>query len=397
MSQKVNELKDILKELWSEIDHEFEILKNELEQAQTNTVAQTIMMRAEQTLNPPIKRQEVNTGETEVSPEELAHLDNYFGKKIAETIQKAHEVKQLAISYQEAQPKDVGRIQSRLREVMTTAVKTIGYALMTTSLALTINYERTRYKVASQHNADGSITYKHPDAETTLALDYMAGKTDLTPNQKLALIKLNIRKSLRIHNVPIPEDMDAFTEEQFKDFFNTLLKKKETLYIANSIAPFSTDRLIKEGLPDNWLDTFFKKPMYNPKLYETLWRLEQSCDNPRIRWEDTGTSLAGRAHYSSTDNTLHIASPWMQYMDFEDEYISELSHAKQFADTPISSTFKYISSVFRTMKASALHGENPNTAYDAEYGLRDSLEYEAHHDIEHRLEEEIDKAETDKN
>lgn len=143
------------------------------------------------------------------------------------------------------------------------------------------------------------------------------------------------------------------------------------------------------------LNTLSGKGYYSSKISNILWRIEEECGSPNVRFQTTGPSIAGielgpniaRPYFNSLSNTVFIPDP--QFLEPGkggiEHLLAELSHSKQLGDNPLNFYAKAVASLFRILGEGGLDAKKLSKAQDKEYDLPGSLENEAHSLIEPEL------------
>lgn len=241
--------------------------------------------------------------------------------------------------------------------------------------AAVINHRATHPNLKVTTNSDGTITYVHPDKQTTHLLNVFAGR-------------------------------EKFSTEDIL-FFDRELKGRDSLLI---------DRA--KELNASFFDTSYYIP--NKKIYNLIWELEQECGNPKLRFYDQNSRLLdyfslGRtaACYSFLENTIYFSPYIIAFYSARDAYyapredpfanhpfifelFAEISHAKQSKNGQLSFYVKVIKETFKPMilKVRYLLAGLPSYSvsdiveeeYDKRYDEPGTIEYEAHKIIQPYLE-----------
>lgn len=157
---------------------------------------------------------------------------------------------------------------------------------------------------------------------------------------------------------------------------------------------------------DKDTQNFFNKiKKDDPDTYESLIELQKRYGHPHVSLKDKpgffdpkspNDSDKMRAHYSAKNKRLYLADGDNSYK-LKKDYLAELSHHKQVIDKGITDFYlRGLVGLDRTAGNMILNFESPNNAYAREYDTPGSLEYQAHEEIQPKLEDEYNKIESDK-
>lgn len=263
----------------------------------------------------------------------------------------------------------------------------------------TYDHLSSRYKVEEIFSEDSTKVYKHQDPETTHIINVLSGKESLTTeDRKDILIGYLIEKLEIFHKEGKYKDVDV---KEFKEMSLLELEKKSE--------EFSTESgdhglLITDPSPGE----------FDRETYDALWKLEQECGNPKVRFrlnhrkeQSSNPRSPDRSFYEPSNNTSFIDIGLSQMAI--DHYIAELSHAKQYNENPISSRLKNFKDKFKTFKRTLgdqIELENKGIKYDPDkvydkaynklYKEPDTLEYEAHQIIQPDLKSKFDSLTPDR-
>ena len=167
------------------------------------------------------------------------------------------------------------------------------------------------------------VRYSHPDNNTTLALDYLGGKAELSVEKLFDILKGTAMKNwLRDMNIPYPDNADAWSMEAWSAH---LQKNHEDLRNYD----------FRSSLDSMWID---RKLELNPSFYEAWWSLEQECGNPKISltFEPTfmGISTEG-SYYHPGENTIYLSLDELYKTQQPDNILKTFAYAKYFNDHPL--------------------------------------------------------------
>ncbi len=244
----------------------------------------------------------------------------------------------------------IGRLKIHLKYMFKVmAFTTMSICAMEAALE-TVGYKRTRYKVES-HSKNGEMVYSHEDPQTTHYINLLAGKEKLNDSD---------RKEILI---------------------NSLKNKNEPLKIAE------LENSTKTKLNYNILES----GGFDPELYAALWKLEQEYGNPKIKLiSGRDFDVDTRAYYNNRNNIMYLNIDSMDTI--ENQYIAELSHAKQYDRNPVHFMLREYYAVLKT-EVRHLSSKKPGShqsKYDLLYNEPGSIEYEAHRIIEPKLKSELE-------
>mgnify|MGYP000384981564 CR=1 FL=1 len=239
------------------------------------------------------------------------------------------------------------------------------------------------------------VIYGHSDPETDMVMNFLSGKIDLPLD-----VKFNLIKKAEIHFWEIAEkyDLDSSATDQLKKYENITLEEYEKEY----------------GKIDTIFGVF--KDNFDIEKYDAIWKMHRKNGNPDVRFFDYNDKEARvlyknkehsieedrkslyRAYYNPMSNTINVS--WVRSLynyspekmkDFIlEDWIAELSHAKQFQEKPFASMQEGLVSGVRMAMNALSHGESFYSAQLREYETEGSLENEAHTIIEAELQKTID-------
>lgn len=266
------------------------------------------------------------------------------------------------------------------------------------ALGTAIDYRATRYTVTESLNNEGEQVYTHEDPETTHILNVLSGKEQFSTEEKLAFMKEFAAIQCEKLGVETPESLAGMSESELG------------IFVAQNIMPkFGSS---KEDInkyfdqPQGWIDkveVFPPNVEYNQKVYQALWKIEQTAGAPKVRWlvkrvenEDTNEGKQfNRDHVNPLTNTIYLNPVVNEMEEIVDTAISELAHTKQFHDTPIHSTVNASISGPRILGRALLGRTSLYMAQLQEYETQGSLEHDAHSIIEPKLKAEFEQIKAD--
>ena len=247
-------------------------------------------------------------------------------------------------------------------------LKALSMSVAATTLGLIINHVYQHRNKVEQHGEN----FTHSDPETEHILNLLCGKESFTEREKLLICKQITEKACQEVNISIPENMDTWSMTEFIEFNK---KNKKPGLISDSQM-----EIFQEVISSN----FFMK-----NLHDVLWKFEKDYGSPNIRWFIEGRHRA--SYYNSITNTINLAADTMA-LDFSEDFIAEMAHAKQFHEKPVSSyitvTIDYAKTLYTSITSNTSFSEEYLKLYDQE----GTVEHEAHEIIEKLLEKEAFKA-----
>jgi hypothetical protein len=139
--------------------------------------------------------------------------------------------------------------------------------------------------------------------------------------------------------------------------------------------------------------------------YETLIELQKRYGHPHITLKDKpgffdpsspDNSEKMRAHYNANDQRMYLSDTDGTYK-LKEDYLAELAHQKQVLDKgALDFNLRGLSGLGRTAMNMIKNFESPTDAYKREYETPGNLEYEAHEEIQPKLEDEYNDIYWDK-
>jgi len=229
-------------------------------------------------------------------------------------------------------PDKIRSLRERFNGALDRAAETAKFAVLVAVVAnMPKGLRRSRLGVESKPEVDGTKIYRHPDQQTTEILNYMSGKAELSREQQLGLITdaLSRMDSKNDTYAQLREAQESLKPRIFKDNLispEQLARGKDS--VSRHIYPIPT------------------KEAFSPLLYETLWKMEASVGNPRIRWTMNEknprirSEFQNRAFYRPEEHTMYLPSPISLREGFSsgdvfelgllEDYTAEAAHALQW-------------------------------------------------------------------
>jgi hypothetical protein len=291
------------------------------------------------------------------------------------------------------------QLRGGLKRSLKKIFRIFSFATVLTGAAGMADYTLTRYKVEPRPVASGGINYEHQDPETTHIINVLAGKEQLNDSDK---------KDILIDY--LTDELPSHQREGDYNYINPADLKNKSLGELTEIAEKFVHIENPDGqfiYPEEKLKNIITNPnpeAFDPQLCNALWKLEQECGNPKVRFRLAtkkkmfGLYNPGRSFYNSNTNTAFI-----DISDNEatiDNYIAELSHGRQFDRSPISSNLLYVRDIIKTAKG-FLAGDEASAdqnnvvgraerSYNRLYEEPGTLEYDAHNVIQPKLRSELE-------
>lgn len=334
---------------------------------------------------PPIENNDADPGhETEQTLGSIETTSN-------QSIEAALDTSAL-IEKSNLQPKHKEQLRDMLKRSLKKMFRIFTFATALTGAAGVADYTLTRYKVEPKSSNGGEITYAHQDQGTTHIINVLAGKEKMTDADKKEIYIDYLVDALReLHKEGNYEGMSR------GDFDNMSLDELDQAATEFMAVQQDSRKLIPE----------LNAEAYDPELYKALWKLEQECGNPKVKFrlgsKKNFFSLynTGRNFYNPYTNTV-----FLNVGDNEetvDNYVAELSHGKQFGENPVSSNLSAVKGILKAVKNGVFEEQTTpdQTETNQKYGSIDSnyetlydepgtLEYEAHKVIEPKLRAELE-------
>lgn len=261
------------------------------------------------------------------------------------------------------------------------------------AIAERIVYKNTRYEVQTIE-VDGKTEYRHEDAETTRCLNIITGKERLSYDEKILIVRSKLKGHINSKDsqeiATLTAEIEKLNDEEVINKYRNESRKTATFPYekkADDVSP--VDFLNNE----EFLEHTITEPAdygFDQETYEAIWRLEQECGNPKLRFRtepNKGDLAIKHNNYNSSSNQIN-----MFYEDIgEDILIEELAHSKQFNEAPISSKLRGLRDLIKTGIRGTTSGKfDYENAYSELYGEENTIEHEAHSVISPELFEKYD-------
>ena len=217
-------------------------------------------------------------------------------------------------------------------------LKALSMSIAATTLGLIINHV---YQHRNRVEQEGD-SFTHSDKETEHILNLLCGKESFTEKEKLLICKKITIKICSEGDISIPENMDTWSMVEFTEFNK---KNKD------------------QGLYNSRMDMFLEvinSNFFMKNLHDVLWKFEKDYGSPNIRWFIEGRHRA--SYYNSITNTINLAADTMA-LDFSEDFIAEMAHAKQFHEKPVTSYARAAIDYAKTLYISV----TSNTDFREEY------------------------------
>jgi|GEM_PF-3774319 len=299
----------------------------------------------------------------ELGPKETTEVEAQNEEPINPELERLEESLEADISEIK---EDVQKPENKMR-----FLKTLGKSGLAITTGLFINYVyQFRDKVSEKITPEG-VEYAHEDAETEHILNVLSGKEQYTESEKDFIVKNITKQWCRVYHQPIPDDIENWTLEKFKEFHK-----------GNSAG----DRRIEN------IDDILTTPFHMKRLHASLWDLAKRSGSPKIRWSTAEESWLSdeyhRAHYNPLTNTILLAPEDID-RDFFEMFVKESTHAIQFKDNPISSSVVAVMDFVKTATVSYNTQTSLEEAQLHLYDRQGTLEYDAHKIIEPKLRSKV--------
>ncbi|MEI6378044.1 MAG: hypothetical protein WCO55_00135 [Candidatus Falkowbacteria bacterium] len=257
----------------------------------------------------------------------------------------------------------------------------ISAALILGVSALKINSDEHHKDLIKTKDSQGKEHFQHPDQETNHILNVLAGQEKISYEEAFSNYKefeKDVYKKVGITDLP--------------DFEGLSLKQLDSLNNAKKGVPI--------GMTEDTFNEFYSMETMDvpedkkEQVYKLVWQIEEECGNPNIRWKTEIPSLMGvsapannriRAHYDELSNTMYIplSSFGLNGRNFQ-PVMAELSHGKQFKDISLKNLAGNAAIIGR-VGGKMLTGKSMDDAYEEEYNIPGTIEYEAHKEIQPQL------------
>jgi hypothetical protein len=287
-------------------------------------------------------------------------------------------------------PKHKEQLRDRLKRSFKKMFRIFTFATTLISVTGVADYTLTRYKVESKSSIGGEVTYIHQDQRTTHIINILSGKEKMTDEDKKEIFIDYLVDALhKLHKEGQYEDMSR------GDFDKMSLD--ELSQTATEFMGMQQDS--RKLIPE------LNAEEYDPELYKALWKLEQECGNPKVKFR-----LGSNNHFFSLYNAdRSFYNPYINtvFLSLDDNgktignYIAELSHGKQFGKNPIFSNLSGFEGIMESLGRGVLGEDvtpdqiegsrnNIDNSYEKLYDEPGTLEYDAHKVIEPQLRSELE-------
>lgn len=232
---------------------------------------------------------------------------------------------------------------------------------------------------------DGKEMYKHPDEKTTHILNYVAGLDTLTYDERIELLKPEIKLYYEEQKVPIPSNFDSMNTEEFLKYFCNV---DINIYKVSK----TEDEIMKDFFV--WVDSTVPKGFeYDSAMYKLVWETEEKCGAPNVRWtfgqDRKIKDNEGATHYNPISNTIFIHPRNFKAKDDPlTELIAEWPHAKQVKESYLETLIGGVEEGIRIAK-DALTTKSLVASQQKEYEIVGSIEYNAHKIIEPQIQKKF--------
>lgn len=280
----------------------------------------------------------------------------------------------------------LANIRKKAQQIVKDSLRVSRNVTLVLSIVTTAHYEATHPDLKKESWPDGSVSYTHPDEETTHILNYLAGREQLTLKDGLSnFIEFTKNlKELKGVDIKIPDDIDNFTHEQMDEFWRDVCIKLG--YTENNIT------FLKQVFDGHFFSKINVPPERADEIYNLVWKMEQECGNPNIRFMTSGpygrATDMDRAYFDPRTNTIYIhMDKFIEAGEYggHAEVLAEMSHSKHLGDRPIDFLFSAVMASGRILYSGGADPDNLSQAQQREYDREGSLEHEAHSKIEPEL------------
>lgn len=331
---------------------------------------------------PSYKEKHIDAKESnrEPAPErEVEQVLNYIEETSNQSVEAALETAKM-IKESQLSSEQKKRLTEKLKKSLRNVFRALTFSvLLTVSVIVTSPYTYTRYSVDSKINERGAIEYTHQDKETTHVINVLAGKEKFTVADRE-----NIYLDLLAAKLDEAHSNGRYLNIEAKKLPDMSIKKK--MQIAEELSS-SGDLEDRESVKASMIDPSPK--VFDEDLYSALWKLEQECGNPKVRFMFEGktqrySASFERSFYSAKSNTIFIDVGSNE--ETTEDFIAELSHAKQFDENPISSLLLGARDNLQVQIKASSQGLSFDEVYDQTmYDQPGTIEYQAHQEIEPEL------------
>ncbi len=251
------------------------------------------------------------------------------------------------------------------------------------------NYYRTHDSLTKTTNEKGEFVYHHPDRETDHLLNVMAGREKMTLGDKLIEYMGLFEEILKKRNIEIPSNFRTMSLDELDAFLFTT-KIDTGMHRGDLKKDLEREVEIFNG---NFSDTTsnFKAAK---NLYDLVWRLEEECGNPRIKFESEDIHFTpikdyqGARHYDPVNNIIYVSfwdlGRWSNHA--EASLMAEMSHAKQFNDNQVTTYLNMTADFLSVLTKSGFTIDSIADNYKKTYDNPGTFEHEAHRIIQPYLE-----------
>jgi len=266
------------------------------------------------------------------------------------------------------------------------------------------SYATSRYEITTEVGQDGGVEYQHEDPETTRILNFLTGKSELSPEDRIHFYRQEVRNtherllSLEVNAEYGLDEKNAFEESMpddeqgLREYMGDLLQKLATI-VGDSVAPDEIEKRVNMF----FAHAIDPKVRYSPELEKLVWNMQKKVGAPRLRWAASTDNLhsklhgslsgPGRANYSEEDNTVYI-TPGAFDETLGKTLLAENAHAFQFNENPVTSRVRYAVDTAKTLASMLRDNKSYYEAQHEQYQTLGSIEQEAHEIIEQRLTDE---------
>lgn len=258
-----------------------------------------------------------------------------------------------------------------------------------------------------------STRYTSGDRETDIIVNYFAGYKDIPREWKVLQFYNDTLENLKegIHGTQYR--IDSFKNLYYgiknlspKEFDKLLLSKGVDIADRFIFVPDQIEKKIEKGqIGKNGnvlkIDSVWSEEINRESLYHIVWQLYFASNSPKLRYGESGGGLLFSwvdpdAMYDPLHKKLILLDLYTdkcsrgicrtKYEWNTDLFLEELGHAKQFMEKPCSSlsgaTKGLMLSLWRSIRShfKIIHRDprSWSRAYNREYYISDSFEYEAH-------------------
>ncbi len=258
------------------------------------------------------------------------------------------------------------------------------------------------------------------DKETDMIINHMTGKERLPDEYIWGMMRNDFCTQIfRVKEMgSLRTKIEGMSGEEFRNYIAsdevfecvTYYKKKmvEAYQKAIESQPLSSDEakefttVTDEDAKEDFI--FLKEQYSNPETflpatdfdinkYNTMWTMHLQHGNPNITITPVPSEkrMIERAFYNSFTDKMFIPCDAKKGLSVKD-WLAELSHAKQLEEKPAHLMVNRLATLCRVFSHLPENKWEFGETYDkTEYQSKGSVEYEAHTDIEKKLEEQFKK------